>query len=93
MAAVVVGVLVAWVVVVVVVGVVVVVVRVVDADVDVCVVAVVDVCLRAGGCARSVAGLKLGTPVPWVPATFVAPKIHSSTSPGLGTSPIAPSGA
>jgi hypothetical protein len=40
---------------------------------------------------RSDAGEKLGTPEPFVPAMFVPPKIQSSTSPGLGTSLIAPS--
>jgi hypothetical protein len=65
----------------------------VDVDVDVCVVLVTEAWAGTGARARSVAGLNVGTAVPWVPATSVAPKIHSSTSPGLGTSPIAPSGA
>jgi hypothetical protein len=50
---------------------------------------------RVGGAplaARSVLGGNLGTPEPRVPPTSVAPNIHSSTSPGLGTSPIGPSG-
>ncbi len=42
--------------------------------------------------ARSVLGLNLGTPEPLVPPMLVAPNIHNSTSPGRGTSPIAPSG-
>jgi hypothetical protein len=46
----------------------------------------------AGLAARSVLGLNPGTPEPRVPATLVAPNIQSSTSPGLGESPIGPSG-
>jgi hypothetical protein len=41
--------------------------------------------------ARSVSGLNVGTPEPLVPLMFVPPNVHSSTSPGLGTSLIAPS--
>jgi hypothetical protein len=40
--------------------------------------------------ARTVSGLKLGTPEPVVPPMLVPPKIHSSTSPGFGTSLVAP---
>jgi hypothetical protein len=42
--------------------------------------------------ARSALGLRVGTPEPRVPATLVAPKVHSSTSPGAGTSPNGPRG-
>jgi hypothetical protein len=42
--------------------------------------------------ALSVLGENFGTPEPRVPPTLVEPNIHSSTSPGLGTSPIGPSG-
>ena len=58
---------------------------VVVVDVVVCVLAVE---LAA---ARSVLGLKCGTPEPLVPPILVPPNFHSSTSPGLGTSPSGPS--
>jgi hypothetical protein len=40
--------------------------------------------------ARRLAGAKVGTPEPFVPETFVSPNVHNSTSPGCGTSLVAP---